>query len=366
MRKLDQVGPHTGNLTIHDIAKLAEVSPMTVSRVMNGKGGVRADKRERVSRIISEMGFQPHMGAQSLRRTCGDAVGLVFPSSIEQSPFLNESFVSWFIEMIYGVFGREGKYICLDFNPSAKGRGENYARGLWQQRYGACIVSGPLAIADRTIHRIHASGRPYVALGRLDTLPEISCATVDCELGAYTCAKLLIARGHTRIAMLSSFEGSHSGEERRRGYVCALREAGIEVDERLMRSVTYGSQEVANAVYRLLLNRGVTAFIDCSSMEDAAGLREGARLAARTLGKDVECVVWTYSDSTTVMREAVAHLWVPAREAAAEGIELLAKWIRGDRSVPIHVVYPPTLYRTSGLTAPEFEGLRECAAISPA
>jgi len=351
MRKRDISSLQKWNLTIHDVAELADVSPMTVSRVINGKPGVSAEKRERVSRIISEVGFQPHIGAQSMRHSCGDSIGVIFSTPIEYSPFSNETYLSRLIGLVYQIFGKDGDFICLDLNPGAKNIEENYARGLWQQRYGACIVAGALAVNDKTIHRIHASERPYVALARLSSLPEINCATVDLELAAYSSAKYLLERGHKRIAMLSAFEGYEAGEERKRGYFRAHEDAGVEPDAALIRSVTYGAQQAPNAVYRLLLDRDVTALIDASANEDASSLREGARLAGRSLGKDVDTVVWTYTDDVHILDEASAHVWLPIEEAAAEGLELLRQWVHnGPHNGPIQAIYPPTLFQTAAGT----------------
>jgi len=329
--------------TIHDVAKLAGVSAKTVSRVVNGETGVGDEKRARIARIIGEVGYQPHTGARSMRKPSRDSVGVTLPAPMDESP-LSQPFLLWLFAEIYRLFGKGGDFVCFDLNPFAKRRDEDYARGLWQQRYGVCIIAGPVAINDKTIHRIHASGHPYVTLGRLDSLPDISCATVDYEEGAYLSAKFLLEKGHKRIAMLRAFENYQPGVERLRGYLRALNEAGITPDESLVRSVTFGPHHVTNVVHRLLLDPTVTALIDCSGTEDATSLREGARRAGRSAGQDFEAVVWTYTDNAAVLKEAAAHVWLPAREAAIEGLELLADWAQERRKEPIKVIYRPTLY----------------------
>jgi LacI family transcriptional regulator len=169
---------------------------------------------------------------------------------------------------------------------------------------------------------------------------------VDFDLGAYMSAKFLLSRGHKRIAMLMTFDGFQPGEERKRGYYRALAEAGIAPDPSLIRAIPYGASQVSHGTYHLLQHLEATAFIDCSGAESAAGLRDGARRAGRVFGEDVEAVVWTYTNTAPVLEEAAAHIWLPSREAATEGLELLADWIHGRRNGPIHVVYPPTMFHT--------------------
>jgi len=249
----------------------------------------------------------------------------------------------WLFVELYRIFGSQGEYVCWDLNPYTTSMHGDYARGVWEQLYKACVVAGPLATDDTTIHRLHASGTPYMALGRLDSLPDCSSATVDYEEGAYLSTRFLLDRGHTRIAMLKAFTGFQPGVERRRGYLRALEEAGVAPDENLIRSVIFGASNIANVLHRLLVSSDVTALIDCSATEDATSLREGARRAGRTPGDDFEIVAWTYVDNAAVLSEATAHVWLPVREAAAEGFELLAAWTRGEREEPVRILYRPVL-----------------------
>lgn len=333
--------PAPGEWTIYDIADEAGVSAKTVSRVLNNKGGVGQETRARVLDIMQRVAYHPHIGAQALRGKQRGSIGITLSNRLDVVP-LSQGFFLWMFEELYRVFGSKGEYVCFDMTPHASGYGD-YGRGLWEKLFKACVVAGPLALDDTTIEKIHASGVPYVALGRLDRLPHISTATVDYEEGAYISTKYLIERGHTRIAILMAFRGFQPGVERRRGYLRALEEHGIAPDESLMKSVTFGAQDISTVVHRLLADRKVTALIDSSGTEDASNLREGARKAGRIPGNDVEIVGWTYVDDAGVLPEATAHVWLPVREAAAEGIEQLRAWLDGTQTGPIKVLYRPIL-----------------------
>ena len=111
----------------------------------------------------------------------------------------------WIFGRLLHLFGSRGEYICFDINPSGHAPNGDYARGLWQQLYRGCVIAGPLPLDDTTARRIHDWGVPYLVLSRLDGCPELSCATVDFEQGAYESTRFLIERGHRRIAMLKAF-----------------------------------------------------------------------------------------------------------------------------------------------------------------
>ena len=334
--------------TIYDIAIEAGVTANTVSRALNGKSGVSDRTRTKILSIAKEVGYHTNIGARSLRVKEEGFIGLTLPAPVDVVP-LSEPFFMFIFGELFRHFGVLGERLCFDLNPHVSNEMSDYGRSLWQKLYAACIIAGPLATTDTTIKKIHQSGIPYVAFGRLDSFPDCSCATVDYEEGAYIGTKYLIERGHKRIALLKALTGYQPAVERRRGYIRALEEANIPVDESLIHSVTFENQEVANSVHGLLKDHSVTALLESSGTEDGPSIIEGSRRAGRVVGKDFDVICWTYSPDKMVLAEACAHLWLPAREAAAEGVRLLADWYFQKRSDPINIVYNPTMIETTEL-----------------
>ena len=333
--------------TIHDIAEATGVSPKTVSFVLNNKEGVAEKTRRRVLKAVDEMHYRPHMGARALRDRVTRSIGVIFPATAKTAP-LSRNLLVWLYDELISIFGSRGYYVTFDMAMQLEGNGNNgdYARGVWEQAFGPCFLAGPLALDDTVVRRLHERDIPYLAVTRLESFPECSAASVDYEQAAYLSATYLIDKGHTRIGLLKAFEGYQSGLERRRGYERALREAGLPIDESLIRPVTFDTHTIVNDVHGLLRHHDITALIDCSSTEDPTVLREGARRAGRRLGEDIETVVWTYRYDTVVLPEASAHICLPLRQAAAEGLEELAVWVEGKRQGPIQILYPPTLVKT--------------------
>ncbi|MCC6490829.1 MAG: LacI family DNA-binding transcriptional regulator [Candidatus Hydrogenedentes bacterium] len=333
--------------TMEEIAREVGVSTKTVSRVVNGEAGVRDTTRMRVNRFIEEVGYHPHIGARSMRSQTRDCIGVTIPAPISDVP-VHLGFFLRIFSHLYRIFGSRGRFVCFDLNPFHVSSGMDYSRGLFEGRYAGCVLCGPLSPTDTTIFRIHESGFPYLALGRLDRLPECSCATVDYEVAMQISVNCLVERGHKRIGVLKGFHGYQPGVERRRGFLKAMQLAGLEEDEHLLQNVTFGAQNLISATHRLLIDPTVTALIDASGAEDAASVREGCRRAGRVPGRDVDIVAWTYSDNAVIMSEACGHVWLPVWESAADGLEQLALWFDGEKCGPIQVVYPPTLNRIVG------------------
>lgn len=334
----------SGRYTIHDVARELNVSARTVSRVLNKQAGVGKATRKRIEDFIEEVNFHPHSGARSLRRQRLDCIGVSVTSPVDVVP-ISDDILTWLFFELNRIFNA-GEFIGFDMNPPPRDDQYDYARGVSEQRFGACVVAGPLRSNDSIIHRVHATGCPYMVLGRLDKMPEVSSATVNYEEAAYLSTRFLIKRGHTRIGMLLGLDGFQPGAERRRGYRQALEEAGIPFDESLLRPTTFDSDQNVRLTHRLLLDRDITALVESSGTEDASGLREGARRAGRMPGENLDIVEWTYTYKAAVVSEAIAHVWLPVREAGSEGLELLADWFYERRSEPFQVLYQPILYET--------------------
>jgi LacI family transcriptional regulator len=333
-----------GRYTIHDIAHELGVSARTVSRVLNEQSGVGKSTRARVQEFIREVNFHPHSGARSLRRQRLDCIGVAGTSPPDIMPISND-ILTWLFFELTRIFD-SGEYIGFDMNPPFRDEHYDYARGVSEQRFGACVVAGPLRNNDPIIHRIHDVGCPYMAMGRLDSFPETSFATVDYEEAAYISTKFLLDRGHKRIGMLKGLEGFQPGVERDRGYRRALEEAGVPFDEALVRVTSFDADENVRITHRLLLDRDISALVECSATEDGSSIREGARRAGRMPGENLDIVEWTYTYKASVVSEAIAHVWLPVREAGSEGLELLADWFYERRSEPFQVLYRPILYET--------------------
>jgi LacI family transcriptional regulator len=338
----DESPDPSARATIHDVARALGVSARTVSRVYNGQAGVSAKTRARVQAYIREAGYEPHSGARSLRTTGIDCIGVTLASLPEVVP-LSQDLLSWLFGELYRLFGERGEFICFDLHTNPVDGHRDYARGLWQQRFGAMVIAGACAVDDTVLARVHASGKPYLALLRLDSLPEANTATVDYAEGSYLATRFLLERGHTRIGFLQALAGYQPGAERWQGYARAHEEAGVPLDPALFRPTSFRAAELTAVTRSLLGDASVTGLVDASGALDAVSVREGARRAGRRLGDDVELVAWTYTYQATIFREAAAHVWLPVREASAQGLARFAEWVHGDRRSPVQILYRPQL-----------------------
>lgn len=319
--------------TIHDIARAANVSPSTVSRVLTGSTPVTPRKRAAVLAAIEELQFKPNLVARGLARGKSMAIGV-----------LTQSMASLY-------FGELAQGIDAGLNGSTYHT--VYATGQWRleeefvalnmllerQVDALIILSGGLP--DETLRPI-ADQLPLIAVSRRIKGLEDQCIYAENVEGAYRATRHLIDLGHRRIAHITGILSIPDAVDRREGYCQALRDAGIQIDERLI--VEGGFTEGSGvAAAETLLKHGSTFTAVFAGNDQMA---YGARLAFYRHGvrvpEDVSIVGFDdllSSAYVTPPLTTVRQHMVDVGQAAAEGmLRLLSDQAPALRRFPTELV----------------------------
>lgn len=207
-------------VTIYDVARVADVSLATVSRVLNNPEKVKPKTRERVLAAINELGYRPNAIARGLASRRSTNVGLIVPTCSRAS-------VS---EMIDGVADIADKYrysVFLNVTHNEL----DIAANVWQNMI-ASQVDGVLMMADRLsdeeITRLANDTVPTVLLSVKDLDERIPAVLINYELAAYEATKKLIENGNKDIAFITSSSYYAMNDLKEQGYRRALAEAGLE------------------------------------------------------------------------------------------------------------------------------------------
>ncbi len=257
-----------GKFTIKDIARLANVSSATVSRVINDYPYINEKTKKKVLKVISKTDYQPNALARSLVTKKSGMIGVLVWDLA--SPFFSE------IVREIGIECREKNYqpIFCSTEGSDKIQAE-YIELLLQKNIEGFIIA-TAHLHDPQIERLVLRGYPPVVLidRRLQT-ELASYVTVDNVEGAYMAAKHLIDHGHKRIACVSGPENSSSGLERLEGYKKALAESSIPIDQKLIIPGNFlraGGYRAAEVILSLKEKRPTAIF--CSNDVMALGMLE--------------------------------------------------------------------------------------------
>jgi len=215
---------------LKDIARHAGVSVMTVSKALRDEPDVSATTKVRIKGLAQQMGYVPDSSAQGLRTRTTKLFGLVIPSSM--NPI--------FARIAYAIEERAhelGYDLLLTHTHNMPDREEVCLRRLLSRRVDGLFISPVYRFeAEARIYKeILARQTPTVLLGPPAPFCK-SFASVDTDeqVASYAATQHLLKLGHKRIAYLTGPPVAPWAHERYEGYRRALREAGIEMDDKLV------------------------------------------------------------------------------------------------------------------------------------
>ena len=211
------------NPTMVDVAKRAETTVATVSRVVNNVGYVSTQLRERVTAAIAEIGYVPNANARSLRtkrtRTIGVVVGdLTNPYSVELAHAVTGTAVDYGYTTFIGA--------ATDDVDSDVAVIDAFHR---QRVDGLVVATLQTDTSDEMLERLANRGMPVVLIGRAIDSPAIDSISADFRSGGRMAAQHLIDLGHRRIAFVGADLSEATRVTRLRGYLDALEAANIRV-----------------------------------------------------------------------------------------------------------------------------------------
>ncbi|WP_103064398.1 LacI family DNA-binding transcriptional regulator [Actinomyces qiguomingii] len=200
--------------TLADVAELAGVSLTTVSRVLNNRGYLSQETKDRVARAVAQLNYRPNQVARALHGKSTNIVGVIVPTVA--LPFFGE-----LADEIENALAEHHYRILVCNSMGRADREREYLDLLISHRVDG-IISG--AHNDQ-LKEYHTVRMPLVTIDRdlSPTIPNIRCAN---EAAAREATRLLLDRGARRPALLTSRTGEHNRREA--GYRAVLEQFGID------------------------------------------------------------------------------------------------------------------------------------------
>lgn len=211
--------------TIHDIAELAGVSAMTVSRVIKGSAHVSEEKRLRVEKAIKQLDYHPNRVARTLASKKSDIIIAVIPD-IENA---------FFTELVRGtqeITDLNGYNILL-YDSRGQIDKEKASVNFAKEMMADGILLFCPRVDDEYLSSINKK-IPMVVVDRKVKDKTVDQVYIDNKEGARVAVEYLISQGHKRIGLLQGPSNVLANQRRKEGYKSALRKHGIPIDERLI------------------------------------------------------------------------------------------------------------------------------------
>jgi len=327
---------------MRDVAAAADVSLKTVSRVVNREQGVGTATEARVTDTIRRLGFRRNDLARSLRRGQSTAtIGLVVGD-------VGNPFFSGIARAVEQVAHDQGYMVITGSSDEDDDHERELVATLCSRRVDGILLV-PAGRDQRYLLPEVAVGTAIVFLDRPPGGIGADAVVLDNVGGARRAVDHLLAQGHRRIGLLRDSTTVLTAQQRTRGYCAALAGAGIEVDQRLLRSGLHDADDAARAARDLLaLDDPATALFAVNNRMSLGALR--------VLHCHDSPVALVGFDDFELADMLARPITVVAHDPAAMGAtaaKLLFARLAGDTGPHRRVVLPTTLVaRGSGEVPP--------------
>lgn len=318
-------------VTIDEVALRAGVSPMTVSRVVNGQGKVRDSTRENVMRAVRELDYTPNLAASSLAAARHTRIALIYTNP--SSAYLSELLVG----ALSGA-ARTAAQLVIDTWDNLSADGQRSAARALARSVAGVILPPPLCESKAVIKEFVSAGIPVVLIASSRFSNEVSCVRIDDFRASKEITAYLIGLGHTRIGYIKGHPNQSASAHRYEGFQAALGEAGIAQDETLVQQGYFTYRSGLEAGEKLLAHSHRPTAIFASNDDMAAAVVSVAHRKGMDVPRDLSVVGFDDTSAATTVWPELTTVRQPISDMANSAIDILLRNIRRkDRSTRVVV-----------------------------
>ncbi|WP_027409626.1 catabolite control protein A [Anoxybacteroides tepidamans] len=320
------------NVTIYDVAREANVSMATVSRVVNGNPNVKPSTRKKVLEAIERLGYRPNAVARGLASKKTTTVGVIIPdiSSI------------FFAELARGIedIATMYKYNIILSNSDQNKEKELHLLNtmLAKQVDGIVFMGGN--ITHEHVSEFQKSPVPIVLAATIEQNEAIPSVNIDYEQAAFEAVNHLLDKGHTRIAYVTGPADDPVNQKKLSGYRRAFTERGLAYDEALVIEGDYSYDSGIEAYEKMMELENKPTAVFAGTDEMALGVIHGAQDHGIHVPEQIEVVGFDNTRLATMVRPRLTTVVQPMYDIGAVAMRLLTKYMNKE-SVENHIVVLP-------------------------
>src|SRR5690625_1414895 len=321
------------SVTIYDVAREANVSMATVSRVVNGNPNVKPSTRKKVLATIERLGYRPNAVARGLASKKTTTVGAIIPD-------VSSIFIS---ELARGI---EDIATMYKYNVILSNSDQNKTKELQlidamlgQQVDGILFMGGN--ITQEHVDKFNSSSVPVVIAATYDETESIPSVNIDYEQAAYEATKYLMRHGDQQPSFIYGQEDIKKRNQLKLdGYLRALNEASIDIDEDYIVRAGYSYNAGVEGIQQLLDLSNPPTSVFVASDEMALGVIHGAQDRGVNIPEDLEVFGFNNTRLATMVRPTLTTIVQPTYDLGAVSMRLLTKYMNKEEIDEEYVILP--------------------------
>ncbi|WP_239615713.1 LacI family DNA-binding transcriptional regulator [Cohnella mopanensis] len=318
-------------VSIFDVAKKSGLSVVTVSRVLNQSDSVRPKNREKVLQAMKELDYHPNASARSLARGKTGIIGLTLTT-------LHDSFFDAVVKEVNDKLAEHGYFLALSISKSYE---DAFHRSLFQEdRVDGVILLSPVD-EDEYVMELKKKKIPFIMIDNSRKNPSVTSIIVDNYKGGYEATKHLIDLGHTEIAHIAGPDPYLSSRERERGYLTALKDAGLE-PFRIERG-TFAMSSGYDIAMKWIESGNLPPAVFAADDYIALGVINACLNKGVRIPRDLSLVGFDDQIFASEFRPMLTTVRQPADKIGAAGVELLLAAINDSTKRNVTIQIEPEL-----------------------
>jgi len=307
-----------------EVARHAGVSPMTVSRVVNGGKYVREDTRKAVLEAVKELKYAPNPAARSLAGARGERLGLLYgnPSS---------AYLSEFLLGALDESSRSGAQLVLERCEPTLADARRAVRKLVAGSVSGVILPPPLCESAPLRAELQAARLPLVVVAAGRPPEDVMCVRIDDFRAALEMTRFLIELGHRRLGFVKGHPNQSASEERWRGFTAALSTSHAVLADAQVEQGFFSYRSGLDAARKLLARDPAPTAIFASNDDMAAAVVAEAHRSGLDVPRDLTVVGFDDTLIASTIWPELTTIHQPIAEMAGEAVAMLVGAIRSSR-----------------------------------
>ncbi|RFU66244.1 catabolite control protein A [Peribacillus glennii] len=305
------------NITIYDVAREANVSMATVSRVVNGNPNVKPATRKKVLEVIERLGYRPNAVARGLASKKTTTVGVIIPdiSSI------------FYAELARGIedIATMYKYNIILSNSDENQEKEFHLLNTMLGKQVDGIVFMGSNITDQHVQEFQKSPVPIVLAGSVEDTGQVPAVNIDYEAAAYDAVTAFAEQGHRNIACVIGNGSEPINQKKLSGYKRGLEGAGMQFNESYVVEGDYTYDSGIESFEKLAEASERPTAIIAGADEMALGIVHAAQDKGYHVPDDFEVISFDNTRLTLMVRPQITTIVQPLYDIGAVAMRLLTK-----------------------------------------
>ncbi|WP_081815722.1 LacI family DNA-binding transcriptional regulator [Phyllobacterium sp. UNC302MFCol5.2] len=312
----------TKRIGIRDVAQIAGVAPMTVSRTLSFPHLVSPETREKVAAAVRATGYIPNRLASSLASNQTRTIGAIIPT-------LRNSIAASFTDGLRDTLRRNGYHVLLgnsEFEPEDE---EALVTEFLSRRVDGIYLTGSTH-TERTRQMLRENGVPTVEIASLPQDPVDMAVGFSNYDAAYAVTRMFAKQGYAKVALFTTFtRNNERQQDRQKGYSAAVEEFGLDSDPRLVTEVAMDLKAAAQNLIALLDRRPDVEALFCTGDFIAAGALLEAQRRGIRVPEDLAIAGFDGLEIAENLNPSLTTVQIPRHEIGVLAGQLLLDRING-------------------------------------